>query len=120
MWPLAAPWQVGIRTVDGDVKVGDVVGFLSDRPGRVVVHRVIDRDGDRVWTRGDTNLQADPPWPRTALLGRVVALRRGKLTINVPEHWVAQGIIRQLGRAWARIAPPLRQVWVRGRRWPRG
>ena len=42
------------------VEVGDVVAFQSMRG--MVLHRVVERDEKRLWTKGDNNRDGDP-WP---------------------------------------------------------
>ncbi len=60
------------------VHLGDVVAFA--RPdGRLVVHRVIALDAERLRTRGDAASKADASIAREILLGRVEKIhRRGR------------------------------------------
>jgi len=51
------------------VRPGDVV--LVDTGGRLVCHRLVYTDGDRVVTRGDDVHDNDPPLPAAAVIGRV-------------------------------------------------
>jgi hypothetical protein len=60
--------------------VGEVVALK--RENDFVVHRLLgyyERDGRRwLFTRGDSVLRADDPYPEEALAGRVVTIIRGK------------------------------------------
>jgi signal peptidase S26 family len=60
------------------VGVGDVICYETS-PGRLFLHRVIARDGDRFVAKGDA-LTVNEPVAPPQLLGKVVALeRRGKV-----------------------------------------
>jgi signal peptidase I len=55
-----------------DYRVGDVVAYRSTVLRRVVLHRIIGRDGDRYLFKGDNNSFVDPIHPRRAeLIGRM-------------------------------------------------
>jgi signal peptidase I len=60
------------------VAVGDVVCYEAPR-GRLFLHRIIGRDGDRFVTKGDALASSEVVEPEQ-LLGKVVALeRRGRI-----------------------------------------
>jgi signal peptidase I len=59
---------------DGPLVMGEVVVAATD--GRLVAHRVEALNGREVVMRGDARAAADPPIPREAVLGRVVAVSR--------------------------------------------
>ncbi len=63
---------------DRRVRRGDVVAFA--RPdGRLVIHRVVAFEAERVRTRGDAASQADPWIGRASLVGHVEGVsRRGR------------------------------------------
>jgi hypothetical protein len=129
MWPLAAPLQVALAPLAqasasgrsagdlavGDLVVGDIVAFVGTRPGAVFLHRVVTVAGDRIVTRGDTNQQADPPWQRSALVGKVVAVRWRTLAVALPDAGVAALAARAAGRAWSCVAPSLLAAFRRVR-----
>ncbi len=52
-------------------EVGDVVVYRSG--SKLIVHRIIALDGDRVVTQGQANNVADPPIDSSAIQGKVVA-----------------------------------------------
>jgi signal peptidase I len=55
-----------------DYRVGDVVAYRSTVLHRVVLHRIIGRDGNRYVFKGDNNNFVDPIHPRRAdLIGRM-------------------------------------------------
>lgn len=61
-----------------EIGVGDVICFETS-PGRLCLHRVIARDGDRLVAKGDALLFAEAVGP-PQLLGKVVAVeRRGRV-----------------------------------------
>lgn len=57
-----------VRQTD-QVRVGDIIVYQSGRS--LVVHRVIDLDGDTVTTQGDANNAPDEPFDRSAVKGTV-------------------------------------------------
>ena len=70
-WVLVEP-----ASASHPVRVGEVV--LTRWSDRLVTHRVVSlRDGVAV-TRGDACSWNDPPIPVSALLGRVIGVRRAK------------------------------------------
>lgn len=117
MWPLAAPWQVGVGDRSDSLHPGDLLAVIGDRPGTVLVHRLVQIDGDRLILRGDTNGYDDTPVPRGALVGRVRALRLGRIVLTEPRQDATLGLLRQSGIAWARLAPQLRAAlrWARAK-----
>ena len=58
-----------IRKKD-QVDVGDIVVYQSGK--HLVVHRIIEIQGDTVTTQGDANNAADPPFDRSEIRGVVV------------------------------------------------
>lgn len=66
---------------------GDVVAYRSEEIGRMVLHRVVDRDGDRFVTKGDNNSWLDPDTPTSAEI-------RGQLWLRVPRAGAALGWLR--------------------------
>lgn len=117
MWPLASPWQVGVGGRNDSLHLGDLLAVIGERPGTVLVHRLVQIDGDRLILRGDTNGYDDAPVPRDALVGRVRALRLGTLVLTEPRQDATLGLLRQLGIGWARLAPQLRAAvrWTRAK-----
>ncbi|MSP91612.1 MAG: hypothetical protein EXR79_07390 [Myxococcales bacterium] len=106
MWPLAAPLRVGLERVGvAALCPGDVVAFVGTRTGAVFVHRVRAIDGNRIRTRGDTNLAADPELPASAIIGRVAAIEWRGGRVPVPGMGVVAAIARRTGLAWATVAP---------------
>jgi len=115
MWPLYPPIEVQLAPADR-ITIGDIIGFIGDRPGVLVLHRVVAVAGDRIQARGDTNHLPDPPLPRQAVIGKVAALRAGPLVLPWPADGAAASLLRQLGLGWSHVAPTLRSGWSRMRR----
>jgi signal peptidase len=59
-----------IRETD-DVKVGDVVVYESE--GNLIIHRIIEKNGDEIVTQGDANSVADAPFDISSLKGKMIA-----------------------------------------------
>jgi hypothetical protein len=112
MWPLGAQWHAGVVPVaKSDLQVGDIVAFVGDRQGLVLLHRVVaiaPGPPMTLQTRGDTRTVPDPWLPVSAVLGRVHALRRGRLAVRVPVTGLPGRAVRRLGIGWSVLAPALR------------
>jgi signal peptidase I len=96
MLPAVHPGDiVWVRSADATrARPGDIVLFAREE--RLVVHRVTERwtkRGELRWvTRGDTLSYKDPPISSAELLGRIVAIERGKRLI-IPRRslWARLG-----------------------------
>jgi signal peptidase I len=96
---------------DGDVVLierlqrcqrGDVVVAKLD--GRIVMHRVVSVDTDRVQLRGDNRVECDPPIALEDVIGRVTRVERDGREASVPRAGVMVTLKRwaRTLRAWAR------------------
>lgn len=118
MWPLAAPAHVALDDQAACTQVGDIVGVVGAHTPAIVLHRVEIIDGDRLILRGDTNDRCDPPVPRSAIVGRLSAVRWGPLVVPVPRSGPIGAVLRTVGRGWAQVAPTLRsglRTWRQAR-----
>jgi hypothetical protein len=61
--------------------IGAVLACESE--GRLVVHRLVGRDGGRAVVRGDTAPAADPPLAYEAVLGVVAGIERGGRAVRL-------------------------------------
>ena len=67
-----------------EIRVGDVIVFISPEDGSKVVHRIVSIDSDGIKTRGDNCDQLDPWLLRPdQILGRVVSGQRGNKQFRV-------------------------------------
>ena len=70
------------------VRIGDVV-LCAIEPGRVVAHRVIRReaapDGYRFTVQGDRGARPDGVIPQSQVYGRVAAIERGEMHIDMNQ-----------------------------------
>ena len=89
MAPAIPPGSlIAVVPLRGEPQPGDVVAYRGDG-GRVIVHRVLRREGSGIVTRGDANDRDDPvPVSPAELIGRVcrVSPLLGRLLI-----WVRGG-----------------------------
>jgi signal peptidase I len=96
---------------DGDVVLieplgrcqrGDVVVAKLD--GRIVMHRVVSVDADRVQLRGDNRVECDPPIALADVIGRVTRVERDGREASVPRAAVMVTLRRwaRMLKAWAR------------------
>lgn len=82
------------RASPAEASRGDVVLFVRD--GRFFTHRVIERRGSSMVTRGDAVAVEDPPVHPNEFLGIVISTQRGHRPASVPRQ-------TSLGRAAATI-----------------
>lgn len=120
MWPwIRGGDELSIEAVPpADLRRGDVVLFARD--ARLFAHRLLRRNARTgVFTlKGDALSAADPPVEPRHILGRVVALRRGKRTIRLdtqPQAVLAQ-VCASLTRASGFWTPRAMRVATRLRR----
>lgn len=114
MWPLYPPMQVQLSSAE-DVHVGDVIAFIGSRPGILALHRVTAIDGETLRTRGDSNPNEDQPLPKSAVIGKLAALRWGPAVLHLPQRGLSAEAVRRAGMGWARLAPKLRIIWAQAR-----
>ena len=110
MWPLRRGMSVRVAAA-ADATVGDLVVFIAADGVSVFAHRVICATATTLTTRGDTNGYDDPPVPRTAIIGRVDAIRWHDWRVGMPLSGLRASVQRNLGLNWARVAPHLRVAW---------
>jgi hypothetical protein len=87
----------------GEVAVGEVICYEADGD-RLVLHRLVHRDGDRLIARGDA-LLIDEPVDPARLIGRLVALERAGRVLRLDSSRA-----RRVGRAIATVAPLLARL----------
>ena len=116
MRQLDATWQADVLAGE-PLLPGDLVCYLNAR-GDPCLHRVLRVHPDRLVVRGDT-ARPEPNVPKTAVIGRVVALHRGALTIPLPRNGRLATVQRQIGLLWSTIAPVLQATWRARPNWRR-
>ena len=87
MWPLIRDGdQIFVRHGNSHLRRGDIVLFRQNT--RLLAHRIIRLDTDRVITKGDNNRHVDPPLNANEILGRVMSIKRGTWQINLDQaNW---------------------------------
>lgn len=77
MLPGITPGTLVVSHRQDSYDVGDVVAYRSTQLGQVVIHRVVELDGDRMVLQGDNNSWLDPerPLPSEAVGARVFQLQ---------------------------------------------
>lgn len=73
--------RVLVAPLRAPARVGQIV--LLDSGGAPLLHRIVDIDGGWLITRGDSRRSFDPRLPAAAVLGRVMAVRRGDTVLCV-------------------------------------
>jgi len=120
MKPLMRSGSVLRFSARGTPRVGDVVllSFPNEVTGpieqvKLVAHRVLALDDQRVWTKGDSSGTPDPPVPRSRVLASATTLETGG-AIAIP---LRNAPMRALGLLLSSWYPPLvrtyRTVWPR-------
>lgn len=91
--------KVVIVPVDEEIVVGDIVLFKRF-DGAYVVHRVYSISGETIVTLGDNCENPDPPMNRSAVLGKVTEIIRGKRLIEADSP-----LQRRLGKISMKLLP---------------
>ena len=85
---------------------GDVVCFLREATGQVVVHRIVRIAGARITTQGDNNPEPDPDLLQAGdILGKVIGARRGEKRRAVTGGRAGRAVFR-----WRRISARVRNA----------
>ena len=66
---------------DNEIKPGVIL--LYHVQNKFIVHRIVRIDADRITTKGDFSLYLDPPIKNEQIIGIVVAVKKGKHTIQL-------------------------------------
>jgi len=87
MMPLLRPGDVvKAQPVEPDrLRRGDLVVVRLDKG--LVTHRLVAMDAHGWYTKGDNCRCADPPVTSQAILGRVVAIQRSGISMDLQSHW---------------------------------
>ena len=93
MEPLLHADDLAVVREKEHYEVGDVAAYESDKIGQLVLHRIVEREGDRFVFQGDNNDFLDPEKPTEARLG-------GELWGHIPRA----GIVFRLARTPVGIA----------------
>ncbi len=88
MEPALARGDLAILRARRSYEIGDVVGYRSEKLGRLVLHRVVGRDGERYAFRGDANDFEDVERPAASALV-------GELWVTVPYAGLPLGWLHQ-------------------------
>jgi signal peptidase I len=90
MQPRFSTGDLAVLRPAGSYEVGDVIAYRSDTLDTTVMHRIVQRDGDRFVTQGDNNswLDQDHPAPDDVM---------GSLWIRVPQGGTALAALRSPG-----------------------
>ena len=70
MSPEIEKWDLILVKIDSDYDVGDIITYKSK--GTIVTHRVIEKNGNTLITKGDFNNTVDAPIRTSAVIGKVV------------------------------------------------
>jgi signal peptidase I len=87
MEPALSTGDLAVLRPADSYEEGDVVAFDSRRLGTTVVHRIVDREGDRFVTQGDGNAWRDEDQPAAEEL-------HGALWLTVPHGGTVLGALR--------------------------
>jgi signal peptidase len=107
-----------------DISVGDVIVFWNPWYGNLVVHRVVNKTEEGVYTRGDANAGIDPwsPVPYKNIVGKWIGLRIpywtgiGYLSLFLSgEIYPPYGMILLVGLIAVNLFFALRGFFRRGR-----
>ena len=90
MLPLILPSDRVILAKEDSYKINDIVVFLRGK--MLIAHRIVygSPDGKYFITKGDNNVRTDKKISPDAILGKVVALKRGKRTIPINHLYLIQ------------------------------
>lgn len=105
MYPLARSRLDRVSMVHAgakDVKPGDIVTLRMEgaQGAHYVAHRLLKKKQGRILTMGDGNLRPDPWLDGRRIIGRVIHIQRGGVSI-----YLDQPLWRLYGRCWVLLRP---------------
>lgn len=127
MYPLIRSGEDEVTMVrwSGDkqeLKPGDIVFFACPQVALgYVVHRIIKKDGERILTMGDGNLNDDGWTDMNQVIGKIVKIQRGRFSFD-PNGLTGRGWFY----LWRLLFPVRRQMLSlihlcgRGKHWIKG
>jgi len=78
--------------------IGDVVAFIYEETGRLLIHRVVGKSGESYLTRGDNTLQGDGLILGANILGYVIKVERNGKKVSLglgPERFLIACLTRK-------------------------
>ena len=79
-----------VSTQPNTVAVGDVVAYRAEwLDNSMVTHRVVEKDGGNITTKGDSNVNPDPVFDESKIFGEVLGtFPKGGILFNTVSIWV--------------------------------
>ncbi len=87
MWPTLKKGDlVAVKGVDAvdDLQVGDIIAFRHGNG--LAVHRIVSIEGEVITTRGDANLQEDPPINIDQVVGKLISVGGRLVKLPLAGH----------------------------------
>jgi hypothetical protein len=78
--------------------IGDVVAFIHKETGRLLIHRVVGKNGESYLTRGDNTLEEDGFTYRANILGHISKVERNGKKVSLglgPERFLIAYLTRK-------------------------
>ena len=119
MEPRFSTGDLAVLRPAGSYEVGDVVAYRSDRLDTTVMHRIVERDGDRFVTQGDSNTFLDEDHPTSDQLMGALWFRipqGGKAVAALTSPAVLSAVSLAIGALMWAVRRPRRRDRGRGRR----
>lgn len=111
-WPIAGQSMLPLLRAGDEILVdhratclhpGQIIAFV--RHGRLIAHRLLRIEGPILLTKGDNCPAYDPPVSTAAVMGRVIAVRRGQRLrrLDTPLWRLGGAGLAVMGRLWAAL-----------------
>jgi len=105
---------LSIEPIVNKPAIGDVVAFIEPERGLLVIHRVIQRQGDTYTIKGDNQDTADQNISQGSLVGKVKEVERAGKNIHLglgPERRLI-GYLSRLGLLRPLVRVASRTLWL--------
>jgi signal peptidase I len=106
--------------MDGSIRFGDVVAFIRPEMIKLVIHRVIGKEGEYFHIKGDNIPDTDELIPVTNIMGRVTRVERNGKVISFglgPERYMIAFLTKRgslfplLYPIWRMVRPIVRRTF---------
>ena len=73
--------EVAVVNENSSLKIGDII--LYRRPTDFLLHRVVKKNDDLIWTKGDRNRMIDVPIKRSEVIAKLIKIQKNSTWFDV-------------------------------------
>ncbi len=87
MYPTLRPGDEAVSLTNSSITAGDIIGYKQKNKN--ILHRIIKIEKEKIYTKGDNSLAADPyPIQKKDIIGKLTKIRRGTKIYRINNGWL--------------------------------